>query len=66
MNFGKSIKMAMLKNDMNQEALAAILGIHYSGISHMSNRESTSTKNLVRVAKAFDMKVSDFIKLGED
>lgn len=66
MNFGKSIKIAMLKNNMEQIDLANILGIHQSGISHMSNRESTSTKNLVRVAEAFKMKVSEFVALGED
>lgn len=66
MNFGKSIKIAMLKNNIDQPSLAKILGIHPTGISHMANRDSTSTKNLVRVAEAFNMKVSEFIALGED
>lgn len=66
MNFGKSIKIALLKNNMTQPELAKILDLHQSGISHMANRDSTSTKNLVRVAKAFGMKVSEFVALGED
>lgn len=66
MHFGKSIKIALLKSNMTKPQLAAILGIHQSGISHMANRDSTSTKNLVRVAKAFGLKVSEFVALGED
>lgn len=66
MNIGKSLRIALLKNDMLQADLAARLGIHQSGISRLANRKSMSTETLERAAIAFGMKVSEFIALGED
>lgn len=66
MNIGKSLKMALLKNDMEQIDLADKVGIHQSNISKISCGKTITTETLERLAKAFSMSVSDFIKLGED
>jgi Predicted transcriptional regulator len=66
MNIGKSLKIALLKNDMTQPDLASKVGIHQANISKVSCGKNITTETLERIATAFDMKVSDFIKLGED
>lgn len=66
MNIGKSLKMALLKNDMEQSDLAEKIGIHQSNISKISCGKTITTETLSRLAVAFDMKVSEFIAIGED
>lgn len=66
MNIGKSLKIALLQNDMEQSDLAEKLGIHQSNISRIANCKVITTETLGRLAKAFNMKVSDFIAIGED
>lgn len=66
MNIGKSLKMSLLKNDMEQADLAAKVGIHQSNISKISCGKTITTETLERIAKAFNMKVSEFVAIGED
>lgn len=66
MNIGKSLKMALLKNDMEQADLADKVGIHQSNISKISCGKTITTETLARLAGAFNMKVSEFVAIGED
>jgi len=66
MNIGKSLKIALLKNDMEQSDAAEKMGIHQSHVSKISCGKAITTETLARLAKTFDMKVSEFIALGED
>jgi len=66
MNIGKSLKIALIQNNMEQADLAEKLGIHQSNISRFANCKTITTETLARLAKGVNMKVSDFIKLGED
>lgn len=66
MNIGKSLKMSLLKNDMEQSDLAGKMGIHQSHVSKISCGKTITTETLERMAAAFNMKVSEFIAIGED
>lgn len=66
MNIGKSLKISLLKNNMEQSDLAEKLGIHQSNISRIANCKTITTETLERLATAFNMKVSDFVAVGED
>lgn len=66
MNIGKSLKMSLLKNDMEQSDLADKIGIHQSNISKISCGKTITTATLERLATAFNMKVSEFVAIGED
>lgn len=66
MNVGKSLKMALAKRDMNQTQLAEKLKCTQVWINRLANSESASMATVTQLAEAMDMKVSDFIKLGED
>jgi len=66
MNIGKSLKISLLKNNMEQSDLADKVGIHQSSISRISCGKIITTETLERIAKAFNMKVSEFIAVGED
>jgi DNA-binding Xre family transcriptional regulator len=66
MNIGKSLKIALLQNDMEQADLANRMGIHQSNISRIACCKTITTETLERIAKAFDMKVSEFVAIGED
>jgi len=66
MNIGKSLKISLLKNNMEQSDLAQKLGIHQSNISRIANCKTITTETLERIAGAFNMKVSEFVAIGED
>ena len=67
MNIPKSIRVAMAKHEVSRQQLTASTGIHETNISKMMNgKYGISADQVELFAKAFDMKVSDFIKLGED
>lgn len=66
MNIGKSLKIALLKVDQDQHGLAEKMGVHQSAISRIASGKTITTETLSRIAVAFNMKVSEFIKLGED
>jgi plasmid maintenance system antidote protein VapI len=66
MNIGKSMKIALLKNNMDQSGLAQTMEVHVSAISRISCNKTITTETLERVAKALKMKVSEFVALGED
>lgn len=66
MDLGKAIRVAMAQRNMNQTELAALIGTKSPNISLMISRGSSTTDTVKRLADAFEMKVSDFLKLGED
>lgn len=66
MNFRRSLKMALAQHDMTQKALAEKLGMRETSMSQLAAQTSCTGATLQKISEAFDMKVSDFIKLGED
>ena len=66
MNVGKSIKHALVKRGINQTQLAAQMKCTQVWINRLANSRSASMATVESLAAAFDMKVSDFLKLGED
>lgn len=66
MNIKKSIKKALAEVEQNQKWLADQLGIGTSAVSHRINREGQNLGQIEEMAKIFNMKVSEFIALGED
>lgn len=66
MNVGKSLKMALAKRDMTQTQLALKLNTTRVWISRLANSQSASGPTIEQLAVALDMKVSEFIGLGED
>ncbi len=65
MNIGKSIGIALVKQGMKKKELAAKLDIDPTGVSKLVGKESCSKSTLDALCKAFDMKASEFIALGE-
>lgn len=56
--FGKAIKLAREKRSITQEALAEVVGVHHSYISHMENgtlKLAPSTAVIKRLAGALDL-----------
>lgn len=66
MDIAKSLKIAMLKNNMARDEVAEKMGFHLSNISRIINTGVITTETLSRLAAVFGMRASDFIKLGED
>ena len=66
MNIGKSIRQACLDAEITQIQLADGLGKSKSAIHHMSRQKTAKGQNIKDLADFFNMKVSEFIALGED
>jgi len=66
MNVGKSLKVALAKAGLSQRELAAKLGCGPVWISRLANRPSADIRTIEQLAAAFDMKVSEFLALGEE
>lgn len=66
MNIGKSIKVALAMKGMKAKDLAETLVVTPPTISVMCSRPTASGQMLIQLSLAFDMKVSEFIALGED
>lgn len=66
MNVGKSIKVALAQKCMSQAELAKRMGLTHTWISALANKPKASTATIEALAAQFDMKVSDFVRLGED
>jgi len=65
MNIGKSIKKAKVEHEINYRQLAELVGLSVAQIAALSAKPHASCKNIERLAKAFNMKPSEFIALGE-
>lgn len=66
MNVGKSIKHALVKRGLNQTQLAAQMNCTRVWINQLANSRSASMSTVEQLAAALDMKVSDFLALGEE
>lgn len=66
MNVGKSLKVALAMRGMNQTQLAVKLGCTHVWISRLANSRSASMATVESLAVALDMRVSEFVALGED
>lgn len=66
MNIGKSIKVALAQKGMSQAELAKRMGITHTWVSALANKPKASTPTVEALAAQFDMKVSEFVALGED
>jgi len=65
MNFGKSLKMAMASKEVSNITLAKDLGVNKTWVSTMRGMKHISSETIEKVAIYFEMKPSEFIKLGE-
>jgi transcriptional regulator with XRE-family HTH domain len=66
MDVGKSIKVALAKRGINQTQLSQQMGCTQVWINRLANSRTASMPTVESLAEAFGMKVSDFIKLGEE
>jgi len=66
MNLGKAIKVALAKNDIRQNELAARLGVSDKYISRVCNQENVGMNTIRKIADELDMKVSELVALGEE
>lgn len=66
MNVGKSLKVALIKREMSQTELAKKMNVHVQWISKLANSQSASQASIVGLSDALGMKVSEFVRLGED
>lgn len=66
MNLRRSIKTALVQRDMSQKDLAKKLGMLETSISQLAAQKSCTGATLQKLATAFELKVSEFIALGED
>lgn len=66
MNVGVSIKVALAKRGMTQVQLATKVNRSTVWINKLAAGTSADGKTISMLAEALDMKVSDFIALGEE
>lgn len=66
MNIAKSLNVALALKGMTRVALAKSMNVTTQSIYSVINRDKTNTASLKKIADALDMKVSEFIALGED
>lgn len=66
MNLRKSIQIGLAMRQMRQRDLAKAVGISATSLSTSGTRNSCSLQVLERLAETLNMKVSEFVALGED
>jgi plasmid maintenance system antidote protein VapI len=65
-NVGKSIKVAMAMRDMNPAILAERLVVSRQYVSNLIHSKQIGIGTISKLSDVFNMKVSDFLALGED
>lgn len=65
MNIKKSLKVAMARNDFTAQDVADRMGVSRTRIYSIVSQVSPRNETIERLANVFDMKVSEFISLGE-
>lgn len=65
MNAGKSLKLALAQRSISQVAFAKTLGMTQPSISGLANSPRWTGASLEKIAHALDLKVSEFVALGE-
>ncbi len=66
MNIKKSFRIALAKKGSTQADMAAVIGVTPATLSLILNREVIPSTRIQQMADIFGMKVSEFIKLGEE
>jgi len=66
MDIGKSIRLALAHKNMTKTALAKGLGCTLASVTQLLRRDCIKSDMIQKLANVFEMKVSEFIKLGED
>lgn len=61
----KAARVALAKADKDQKWLAGELKVHESQLSTWINSKSLKSSVIERMAKVFDMSLSEFLALGE-
>ncbi len=65
MNIGKSLQIALKQKELRNIDLAESMDTSEQQISIWANKGNITNKNLKRICERLDMKVSEFIALGE-
>ena len=65
MNISKSINIALAEREILKKELAEGIGVTPVAISNICSSRTCSGKMLIKLADFFDMKVSEFVALGE-
>ncbi len=65
MNIKKSVKIALINADKKQNWLAGEIGMTAPALSVMLSTNRPHSSAIERIAKAFEMKPSELIALGE-
>jgi hypothetical protein len=65
MNIGKSTKICLATQEKDINWLSSQLKVKYQRASKIANTEDCGMGTIMRVARAFNMPVSEFIALGE-
>lgn len=65
MNLEKSLRSALFKNNKKINDVAIGLNVTYQHASRWCNGGNITINNLKKLADFFDMKLSEFIALGE-
>ena len=66
MHLGKSLKMALAKKPMRNKTFAELMETSESNVSRWISTGSIKQGKLNRICEILDIKVSDFVALGED
>lgn len=66
MNVGKSLKIALTKRGMNQTQLAGQLKCTVVWVNRIANSRSVSMATVESLCAVLNMKVSEFLALGEE
>ncbi len=66
MNASKSLKVALAMKGWNQTQLADKAGLTQPSISGLAQRANWNVESLKKISLALGMKVSEFVKLGEE
>lgn len=66
MDIGKSIRLAIAEKNITRAKLAEKLGCGRPNVTQMCTTGKVRSETLKRLADVFEMKVSEFIALGED
>jgi DNA-binding Xre family transcriptional regulator len=65
MNISKSVGYALVNSGLTKKQLAEKLGTSQNTVSKLCKEKTCSGKMLDQLCAAFEMKVSDFVALGE-
>lgn len=66
MNLGISLKVAIAKRPLNNKMLAELIPTSPQQITNWIASGNISAKNLTRICEVLDIKVSEFVALGEE